>query len=164
MSLQPITSKILSFLWVFWNYCAVIEESLQLSSFTLKLPPFIYLIFFLRLMLAHYCPALQAMRDDWHKNFMAKYFLYWGVTLFNNRLYTFCTSSRYHEKCQQQCNYRWHALSLFLSLAQLPSWRVRSHAENCIFHVTHALAVTCMQILAPENLFAADLMGVQYGL
>lgn len=38
---------------------------------------------------------------------------------------------------------------LFLSfpcLPRLPSLRATSHAENCIFHVAHAPAVTCMQI------------------
>lgn len=122
-----------------WHYFATIKTVLQLSWLSLRLPPFettCFFFFTIDVSTLSSTPGLgMTDRKSLWQSISFTEVRPCSITNFK----PFAPAVKNHKKCQQQCNSRWHARSLSLALAQLPSWRVGSHPENCIFHVTHTL-------------------------
>ena len=117
------------------------KMGLGLSSSSLKLPLLEAMCFFLRLMWALYCPALPGC-EGWliQKNFKACYWKgsnpskgkYFALNLFSPavKIMRNISSSAITDGLHTHTHTHTHTST------QVPSCRLRSRAENCIFHVT----------------------------
>lgn len=136
---NPITSKIMSFLWGLWIYSAALVSS-YLRAATLY----------------DCCGHIIVWHSGWWGMTDTKT-LWPSISSTEARPFSITNFKPLALAVSIKRNVSSSAitggllpLSLPLSL-NLEEW-VRSHAENCIFHVTHTLSITCMQILAPGNL------------
>lgn len=141
MSLQqlPITSGewLCCFLWTSWYYFSAMKMGLGLSSSSLKLPLLEAMCFFtidVSTLLSS-TPGLWGMTDT--KNFKACYWKgsnpskgkYFALNLFFFHLRSNSWEISAAVQLQMACTHT-------RTNTQVPSWRLRSRAENCIFHVT----------------------------